>query len=235
MTEIQKAIQKTIKNSKKRDKTNTRYLSWKHCYDFFQQNHDQIEGSKEKMELAELHLGFYLASWGMYRGSSFLLNYDYTIHKNAIKTLCCSKLWKPRLDNEEGFEKYFNDLIKKLNKAYIKYYSEYIKNKNLKTDSTLTNTLVTKIILGTIGITPAYDRFFKQGVDELNNKLKPCIDGETIKFSKTVSAEEIIKWWKFYKQYQSSLKKYNHGYPPMKQIDRFVFELGNKKKKYDTR
>jgi hypothetical protein len=28
---------------------------------------------------AALQLGFYLASWGMYGGSSFLLQYDYTV------------------------------------------------------------------------------------------------------------------------------------------------------------
>lgn len=34
-----------------------------------------------------LNLGFYLASWGMYRGSSFLVHKDYTVHEGAVRIL----------------------------------------------------------------------------------------------------------------------------------------------------
>ena len=32
-----------------------------------------------------LHLGFYLSNWGMYRGSSFLLQKSYKEHVEAVK------------------------------------------------------------------------------------------------------------------------------------------------------
>lgn len=48
-----------------------RYRSWEHCYRFFRRA-GAAEISNQR-DHAALHLGFYLASWGMYRGSSFLL------------------------------------------------------------------------------------------------------------------------------------------------------------------
>ena len=71
--------------------TFNRYESWKHCYEAFE------DVSKDNDYLA-LHLGFYLASWGMYRGSTGLLQKDYKIHVGAVaiikkyhKDLRCSK------------------------------------------------------------------------------------------------------------------------------------------------
>jgi hypothetical protein len=46
---------------------------------------------------AALQLGFYLASWGMYRGSGFLLQHAYTIHLGVIDQLVApqfSVLWE---------------------------------------------------------------------------------------------------------------------------------------------
>src|SRR5215467_8312250 len=59
-----------------------RYRSWEHCFDYFHQN--SIEVIARDRDRAALELGFYLASWGMYRGSGFLLQHNYTIHRGAI-------------------------------------------------------------------------------------------------------------------------------------------------------
>ena len=50
-----------------------RFASWIHCYDAF--GDENLDNNQKA-----LHLAFYLASWGMYRGSSGLLWKDYTIH-----------------------------------------------------------------------------------------------------------------------------------------------------------
>jgi hypothetical protein len=47
-----------------------RYLSWDHCYGYFQRNSPEIIAADR--DHAALHLGFYLASWGMYRPRGFL-------------------------------------------------------------------------------------------------------------------------------------------------------------------
>jgi hypothetical protein len=53
-----------------------RYTSFDYCFNHFQSQHDlgfAELGSPSGMELSCLHLGFYLASWEMLRGSSVLL------------------------------------------------------------------------------------------------------------------------------------------------------------------
>ena len=46
-----------------------RHVSYDFCYNYFQsfKNKEEI---KDNMELSCLQLGFYLASWGLYRGSN---------------------------------------------------------------------------------------------------------------------------------------------------------------------
>ena len=70
-----------------------RYRSWEHCNNVFNEKHDKlIELRKKGSDLSDedydylaLHLSFYLASWGMYRGSSLLLSTDYKIHVIIVK------------------------------------------------------------------------------------------------------------------------------------------------------
>src|SRR5947199_7082198 len=72
-----------------------RYRSWEHCYRYFHKP-SPIDISADR-EQAALQLGFYLASWGMYRGSSFLLQHAYTAHLGVIDQLVSqpfSALWK---------------------------------------------------------------------------------------------------------------------------------------------
>jgi len=58
--------------------------SWSICHEEFQKASEQ---SNPNYDLLALHLGFYLASWGMYRGSSFLKALDYRIHYPAVKMM----------------------------------------------------------------------------------------------------------------------------------------------------
>ena len=78
----------------------TRYNSWVQCYNFFKilkKNHPNgINENHHSVDDACVRLGFYMASWGMYRGSSFLLQNDYTIYKKIIPVLLDTKytdLW----------------------------------------------------------------------------------------------------------------------------------------------
>src|SRR5690349_679713 len=59
-----------------------RYRSWEHCYKYFRKTAQT--GLSADRHHAALQLGFYLASWGMYRGSSFLLSRAYTVHLGVI-------------------------------------------------------------------------------------------------------------------------------------------------------
>jgi len=72
-----------------------RYRSWEHCYRFFREM--KPSGIAAQREHAALQLGFYLASWGMYRGSTFLLQRAYTVHLGVVDCLTLPRfapLWE---------------------------------------------------------------------------------------------------------------------------------------------
>ena len=56
------------------------YHSWEHCYSSF-------ASGPTNLDLASLHLAFCLASWGLYRGSAAIRNYDYLIHRPVVEEL----------------------------------------------------------------------------------------------------------------------------------------------------
>lgn len=155
--EIIRDLQKTVE----KDSTH-RYKSWEYCYKAFQTETD--------VDLLSLHLGFYLASWGMYRGSSGLLQKDYTIHKGAVQILLDNKYKSihftasnpMRLENEKSSI----ELILQLKKELSEYYGEieYTKGDNDPKTISPTDTLISKIMLGTLGCSPAYDRYYIKGL-----------------------------------------------------------------------
>ena len=131
-----------------------RYRSWEHCYQFFRAK-TQAE-IIEQRENAALQLGFYLASWGMYRGSSFLLQHAYTVHLGVVDCLAAqeySVLW----GKDVGSEKEDVTLVPVILAAVEGVREAY------KPFGKATDTLVTKVLLGTFGCLPACDRFFIDG------------------------------------------------------------------------
>lgn len=137
---------------------NHRYLSWEHCYNIF--STERLKKSPD-IDLLSLHLGFYLASWGMMRGSSQLLQKDYKIHTGAINILLkpqyiglWGKTWKDSKTDKNELDLLFNK------GGLVDELSEYYQG----VDITPTDTLITKILLGTMGCVPAYDRFLKTGL-----------------------------------------------------------------------
>jgi len=94
-----------------------RYNSWNHCYKAF-------GNLNQDSDFLALHLGFYLASWGMYRGSSKLLDKDYKVHVEAVAIikqfahLRCNSINEVSSDNIE-------DIL-----ALIRKLSNYYKSKH---------------------------------------------------------------------------------------------------------
>lgn len=216
-----------------------RYRSWDHCYLFFRKllgraNNQSI--TDDDMKSACLNLAFYLASWGMYRGSSFLLQKDCTIYTEIIGILIKSDYW----DLWDGG--YYNEILsdrgelsishskitkifklsKELNSSFnrITYIKDRIPGRAKATD-----TLITKILLGTIGCVPAYDNFFKSGLKHTN--ISPC---------SSFSRKSLISVLGFIinnslKIAQIPIKKSDgrdsgYFYPVMKMIDMYFWEIG---------
>ena len=78
---------------------NERYASFDFCFNYFQEfkEKNKIEELAIDKNLQEscLQLGFYLASWGMLRGSSFLLEKSVRHYSELIKELVKfdKKIW----------------------------------------------------------------------------------------------------------------------------------------------
>ncbi|WP_271767962.1 hypothetical protein [Aquimarina algiphila] len=193
--------------------TNHRYNSWKHCYSAF--------GEVKNIKILSLHLGFYLASWGMYRGSSGLLQKDYLVHQGAVEILINFVNLRCIPDKEVKFQDTENilDLIKKL-QDYYKNITYILDNKTKHISPT--DTLISKILLGTLGCIPAYDRFFKDGA------IKEGIVASTINKNSLIALFNFIKENKkeLSDIQQQLLSKTNFYYPIMKIVDMYFWKIG---------
>src|SRR3989339_1503107 len=139
----------------------SRYASFDYCFNYFRSLCENGEISKvadnEHLQISCMHLGGYLASWGMYRGSSFLLRDTSVRHyRNIISELphLNPKLWSIDGDmyGDEGIIQLLLDTVADIGKLLK------------KGDSEPSKILITKTMLGIFGNVPAFDRFFQKGL-----------------------------------------------------------------------
>lgn len=149
---------------------NHRYLSWQHCQLFFDA---ERKARRPNLDLCSLHLGFYLASWGMYRGSSFLLQKDYLVHKPVVECLL-EEQWQPLFDTDRRILKGDTELPEQIwalaGNIRRHYHEAYAatKGREKKDEKDVSATLITKIMMGVMGCTPAYDEFVRACLRENN-------------------------------------------------------------------
>ena len=129
-----------------------RYASFDYCYNYFQGcSPDRLE---EDIEKACLELAFYLASWGMLRGSSFLLQKSIKHYEPLIKYIIVLKrdnhnIWKIDVDSyTEGNMGSILEVYNEIAKVILGDGG----NRHL--------VLSTKIMLGVFGCIPAFDEYF---------------------------------------------------------------------------
>tara|TARA_R110002033_G_scaffold36472_1_gene74981 strand:- start:806 stop:1423 length:618 start_codon:yes stop_codon:yes gene_type:complete len=194
---LERIIQQYIVNNN--DKFQ-RYNSWNHCFKAFAELKDE--------KLLSLHLGFYLASWGMYRGSSKLLERDYLVHAEAI--IIIKKYWYLRCGPDNEVSSINVESILKL----IEELSFYYKTKH---DVTPTDTLISKIILGTLGCLPAFDRFFIDGVKEKEYSFTSL---------KKKSLEGLFYFFEANQLELKNIQKQHPHYPIMKIVDMYFWQIG---------
>lgn len=195
-----------------------RYNSWENCYKYFRSR--RLNTTRTISDLDCLHLGFYLASWGMYRGSGFLLGKSYEIHKTVIHELLDNKykiLWNIKIEKLKKDSKEFKLLFTLFDLLKDIYSNEIKDNKNV------TDTLITKVLLGTMCCTPAYDKYFKDGC--YRRKVHPYFN-----FTKK-SYLGIVKYYndneeEFIKASKQISKLSKVKYPPMKLVDMYFWQIG---------
>jgi hypothetical protein len=193
-----------------------RFKSWDDCFKAF--------SSLRQTEFQVLELAFYLASWGMYRGSSGLLHKNRLIHKGAVdivyskhnQKLKCSQTSEVNKENIEAILKLKNQLANHYSRIY------FTRGANKPKPISPTDTLLSKIILGTLGCVPAYDRYFINGLKEMKmqhinfneaslNELFNFLDKNK---KEILQAQKLIN------------SKIQRHYPLMKILDMYFWQIG---------
>ena len=152
-----------------RNAPHSRWLSWEHCIGQFAQVFEDLKSGRraasdiddKQIDCLSLHLAFFLASWGMMRGSAKLLQHDYKVHAPLVRTL---------LAYSDLYGKDLSDFSEPQTLARFgalhEAVTEYCKQFSTAKDGKASDTLVGKIIMGTLGIAPAYDEYVKKAVKE---------------------------------------------------------------------
>lgn len=127
-----------------------REQSYDHCFNYFA----DVKDLEADMEKSCAVIGIYLASWGMYRGSSFLLRE--TNSSQFIDVVSVIQKHRPKLSriDLDDYTEHNIDLI----------LDTYRNVKNaLAIGPKRHITLVTKIMVATFGCIPAFDQFLVNG------------------------------------------------------------------------
>ena len=199
---------------------NGRSRSWEHCYRVFR---NARTDSSPDFDYLSLHLAFYLASWGMYRGSSFLLQKDYKVLSPIVE-----EVLKPEYDCLFGVacadlrEAEVQGSLEKLYKYIAKHFQpirDEVAGREVPTP--VSPVLITKILMGTLGCVPAYDRFFQDGAKYLGLEHNSY---------KEKSLRELAD---FYEAHNDRLEEARRGmrvgdltYPQMKLLDMGFWQIG---------
>jgi hypothetical protein len=135
-----------------------RNVSFDHCFNYFQSYREagitHELASSANVQLSCLHLGFYLASWGMLRNSKLMQkNAKYLVPVVEVIATADASLWDIDADC------YSSTNIQRLEELAIKICTAL-------PGVSGTDTLKTKIMLGVFGSVPAFDRTFRRGCKE---------------------------------------------------------------------
>ena len=199
---------------------NGRSRSWEHCYRVFR---DARTDPSPDYDYLSLHLAFYLASWGMYRGSCFILQKDYKVHTPIVEEIlkpeydCLFGLACADLRNDDVWEQY-TKLYDKI-AAHFHPIREEVKGRVV--EYPVSPVLITKILMGTLGCVPAYDRFFEEGVGYFGLEKK------------TYHEDSLLELADIYEEHNDRLEEARRGmrtgdlvYPQMKLLDMGFWQIG---------
>jgi len=200
-----------------------RYRSWEHCFAHFRNR--VAFTSPEQIDTAALHLAFYLASWGMYRGSSALLWKDYRIHYPAISKLLDPEfvaLWDLDLDDATDDSSTAELIVSLSTEVKAIYRRQITMIDGTPRDFKPSDTLITKILLGTVGCTPACDRYFILGFRQAGlrySRFSTSFLGDVFRFCREhrdafTETRDIIA------------QRSDTRYPLMKLVDMYFWKLG---------
>ena len=155
---------------------------------------------------------------------------DYKIHEEAVKEIIKSdydSLVAIKFNEIEGenLEK-----IEKLN-SFLRNHYRKVSQKN--EDEKISDILITKILLGTLGCVPAYDQYFTKGFKKFN------VLGSFSNKEGKLNEKSILRLVEFYKRYEKELEEkreyfkinidnenVENKYPQMKVLDMGFWQIG---------
>ncbi len=153
---VEESIKKYLDGTNGSDgqKPDARYASFDYCFNYFQSFREAGNvgaiAEPEHVQLSCLHLGFYLASWGMFRGSADLLQKSARHLVPAIKLIARANATLWEIDAHCYTEPNIRQLLD-TGRAFRHAYPG------------MSDILVTKLMLGVFGNVPAFDMNFKKG------------------------------------------------------------------------
>lgn len=221
----------------------SRGAAWNHCHNAFKKANQALsDGDSVNYDDLAKDLAIYLANWGMYRGSSFLIWLDYKFHIGAVKMMMeeqYSGLFKA--DNPFSLPEYEKLLFDSEMGIYVllnRYYHEAHQNVRKQqfeqgmVQSTYggqaeSDTLITKILLGVYGCIPAYDTYVKKGLSLFGAQQSLNEKGNAVfgNGGKRKSLSALLHGTKLASEIEAYHKKHP-DYTFMKLADMFFFELG---------
>ena len=138
-----------------------RYASFDYCFNHFQAARESGNlarlGEGDGLLLSCLQLGFYLASWGMMRGSGDLLQRSMRRLIPVVETIIDEPAATWALD-AHSYSSESGDVLE-LSKRIRSAFKDGARDSNVG----VSDTLVTKTMLGVFGCVPAFDRYFRIG------------------------------------------------------------------------
>lgn len=182
-----KIIEDVVDDFKEVREPDHRLASYDYCYNYFYSFQSNPEKLKENKEKSSLYLIGFLASWGMLRGSSFLLTEKgIGVYKKLIPLIVnFDDLWEIDLEdynNEENMERII-EFKKSVQDKWVNY--------------NITDNLISKIMMGVYGCVPAFDNYFVKGarkygyeMGKFENRLKE-VNRVYNNHSKTLDSIEI--------------------------------------------
>ncbi|MDO4263073.1 MAG: hypothetical protein Q4C67_02635 [Deinococcus sp.] len=156
MTQLQTDIAAFLGHRQPED----REASFDYCYNYFQSFRESQQLSQlcepEHLPQACLHLGFYLASWGMFRGKAFLLGRSARHYIPLIEVIAATpeEVWAIDIDE------YSAENVARL----LSYERQIAAALTQGIEAQASVTLTTKVMLGVFGNVPALDTFVFNGL-----------------------------------------------------------------------
>jgi hypothetical protein len=162
----------------------------------------------------------------MYRGSCFIFQKDYKVHTPIVE-----KVLKPEYDclfgvacvglREDEVQARLTEVYKRISAHFWPIRNE-VAGREVPTP--VSPVLITKILMGTLGCVPAYDRFFQDGV-------------ATYKVTtQEYSLKSVLRLADFYEEHNDRLEEARCGmrtedlvYPQMKLLDMGFWQIGFEK------